>query len=249
MFKALLQWRIFVVVTAIVAGAGLSSCGSDGGPSSASDTDSSSSERTENSSLTAAQAVRKVARRLAPQLRGFSPTAKREGRELGARLASYCNLEQSFWNVAVGRAASPLVNTKKNNTFLVLAGKFESDKAAIKAYPSLVDQDQRACYESLVRELLVNQVGVQAATHPRTRLTRDSSGTTDALALAIRTRVHYPAETYKGKRYPARDRFTEARLGLLRDGRMIYLLSNFRWDRPPSDPLKLFENAIAVQGA
>jgi hypothetical protein len=236
-------------VTAIAAGAALSSCGSDAEQSWVSEADSSPSEGAQDSSVTAAQAVGEVARRLAPQLKGFSPLAKHEGKELGARLASYCNLEQSFWNVAVGRAASPLVDTKKNNTFLVLAGKFKSDEAAIETYPSLVNQDQQACYRSLVRELLVNQVGVRAATRPRIRLTRGSNSTTDALALAIRTEVHYPAEIYKGKRHPARDRFTEARLGLLRDGQMIYFLSNFRWDRPPSDPLELFENAIAIRGA
>jgi hypothetical protein len=234
-------------VTVIAGGAAVSSCGSDGEQPSVSEADSSPSGP-QDSSITAAQAVGEVSRRLAPQLNGFSLLAKREGRELGTRLAAYCNLEQRFWNVTVGRAVSPLVDTKKNNTFLVLAGKFKNDEAALKAYPSLASQDQQVCYMGLVRELLVNQVGAAAATRPRIRVTRGSHGTTDAFALAIRTKVHYPAEIYKGKRHPARDRFTEARLGLLRDGQMIYFLSNFRWDRPPSDPLKLFENATAVKG-
>lgn len=236
-------WRLTTLVTVIALGAIPSACGGDGEQTSASGAKSGPDEAGPTPSAIAARAVEKAARRLSPDGGRFSALEKREGKELSARTATYCNLEQLFWNEAAGRAVSPLIDTKRNNTFLAIVGVFDSEQAAAGAYPPLITRAQRACYRSIVRGLLVSQVGASAATSSQVRVARD--GSSDALALDVRTKVHYPTETYKGKRYPARDRYTEARLGVLRRGRAVYLVSNFRWDRPPSNSLDFFKKVIA----
>jgi hypothetical protein len=245
-------------IVAIALGVLLSSCGDEGeqkAPSgttaqhdkhkTTSETTARYSEASDEFSDEAAQLADVATRRLTSTGDNLKAIAKREGRELASSLAGYCDLEKLFWGLAAGHAASPLIDTKRNNTFLALVGVFETEPAASNAYPSLVSPAQRACYRALVRKLLVNQVGKKAATGSDVRVARQGQSSSDALTLEVRTKVHYPTETYKKKVYPGRDRYTEARLGFLRKGRIIYFISNFRWDRSPSNSLKLFRKVVA----
>jgi len=231
---------LMTAFTAVVA----ASCGGNGQPDTGKEAASRPGETRRSPSGMAAQAVEVATSRLSPERGGPGRNAKGEGKKLAQGLISLCNLESRFWKLAPGHAASPLIDRKRNNTFLVLVGAFDSERAAANAFPSLVTSDQQGCYRTALRELLVSQSGEAVVTRSQTHISRDASGS-DAWALQMGTEVHLPAGTYGGDRIQARAGYTEARVGILRHGAIVYLICNFRWDRPPSNALALFEKVIA----
>lgn len=220
----------------------LNCCGSreEGSGGSTVATDSQTAEKPP--SAKAAQMALAAAHRWAPGWPGFGGVWKREGSELASTLMGFCDLEEKFWNAAAGRAASPLIG-RGENTFLAEVGVFRTRNAAVRAFRSLWVRSQRACYVSLIHELFVRQIGPRAVTPSRVvGIARRASA---ARALEVGTELHYPAGSYKGKRYPARDLRSDARIGLLRKGSTVYLVSSFRWGDFSPDPLNVIDRISA----
>jgi hypothetical protein len=183
-------------------------------------------------------------RRLAPN-RVTDERSQEEGRRLGIGVIEQCALEQGFWSSAKSRAVSPLIG-RRHNTYLLLVGAFATRGAAVGAFRSLTSRAHRNCYHDLIRKLFVLQLGGSAVEDLKARWVREYSPSVRIAAGEIRTRIRYRPATAEGSGAHQAVRESNARIGIMRAGSRVYWVANFRWGRPGSDPVKVFDRIVPV---
>lgn len=173
-----------------------------------------------------------TARSLVPRETDFGAGAKSEEWE-ATSILRVCNLKQMFQDSTSDFAVSPLIR-KGKATYVVLVGVFNGEAEATKTHSSLLRSNQRICYVDFIRKAYASQIGRSAVTRSHLDGMERQSASSKSVVIEARTKLHFPSKDYD----------SDVRLGVLRQGRAIYLIANFRWGWNSVNPLTEFHRIL-----